>query len=92
MQQVIPVPESVREAPGVRFELGPDSAIGADPAAAGVAEYLAGVLRPATGYALPTGERGDLVLRLDDAGFFRPALGGQPGCGGGGQWGGQWDP
>ena len=69
MQQVIPVPESVREAPGVRFELGPDSAIGADPAAAGVAEYLAGVLRPATGYALPTGERGDLVLRLDDAGL-----------------------
>ena len=69
MQQVIPVPESVREAPGVRCELGPDSAIGADPAAAAVAEYLAGVLRPATGYALPTGERGDLVLRLDDAGL-----------------------
>ncbi|WP_309501031.1 beta-N-acetylhexosaminidase [Saccharopolyspora gloriosae] len=69
LHQVIPAPESVREDPGVEFTLTAESAISADPGASEVADYLAGVLRPATGFPLPVAEggAGDVALRLDDA-------------------------
>ncbi|MDM4720260.1 family 20 glycosylhydrolase [Micromonospora sp. WMMA1363] len=52
---VVPVPEQVLPAPGHDFTLPPDAAIRAtpDPAVRGVAERLAHLLRPATGYPLP---------------------------------------
>lgn len=66
LHQVVPAPEAVREAPGVAFELTADSAITADPGATEVADRLAEVLRPATGFPLPVGDGGDLALRLDE--------------------------
>ncbi|MFR9731642.1 beta-N-acetylhexosaminidase [Saccharopolyspora sp. MS10] len=70
LHQVVPAPEAVQETPGVEFELTAGSTISADPGATEVAGYLAGILRPSTGFELPVSEggAGDVVLRLDDAG------------------------
>jgi hexosaminidase len=54
MNQVIPAPVSVTpDRHGGGFELSRDTAISVDRGARGVGEFLAGVLRPSTGYRLP---------------------------------------
>jgi len=72
---IIPSPQSI-ERTGGRFVLAPGATIGArGPGARGVAELLAGYLRPATGYGLPVGAEGTITLvaegeaQYDDAGF-----------------------
>ncbi|MEV4224529.1 beta-N-acetylhexosaminidase [Nonomuraea sp. NPDC049725] len=64
MHDLVPAPVSVRPARGA-FTLRPGTAIASDDA--GVAAYLAGVLRPATGYALPIRPKGAISLRLEGA-------------------------
>ena len=65
---VIPRPVDLAALPGTDVTLGADAVIAADPAADGVAGYLAALLRPATGYALPVvaggGGRPGIALRL----------------------------
>jgi hexosaminidase len=75
MNQVIPAPVSVTpDRHGGGFELSRDSAISASRGARGVGEYLAGVLRPSTGYRLPVVAKGhgDITLTL---GYVSPRLG-----------------
>lgn len=51
---ILPAPVSAAQTPGKQFDLGSGTALYASsPAAEPVAEYLATLLRPATGYALP---------------------------------------
>ncbi|SDI16624.1 hexosaminidase [Actinokineospora alba] len=50
---VVPVPVSVAPAPGVTYTLPSTGRIHADTGATAVADRLAGLLRPSTGYALP---------------------------------------
>ncbi|MFI6503285.1 beta-N-acetylhexosaminidase [Nonomuraea typhae] len=71
---VLPAPVSVRAA-ATPYTLGPDATIASDDA--GVGGYLAQLLRPPTGYALPVrqGGRGGLSLLLTGA----PATVGQQG-------------
>ena len=58
MTQVIPAPASVTpDRHGGEFRLSSDATIHADRGATRVAEYLAGVLRPSTGYRLPVSDR-----------------------------------
>ncbi len=69
LDRVVPAPASVRPAT-TPYALGPDARIrvvGKNPAARRVGDYLAGVLRPSTGYRLPVTARdgGDGIrLRL----------------------------
>ena len=67
---VIPVPADVRPDPAGDFTLGTGTAIRTAPGsaeAARIGEYLAALLRPATGYPLPVGpESGEIALLLDD--------------------------
>ncbi|SBV30209.1 hexosaminidase [Micromonospora krabiensis] len=58
---VVPAPEQVHPVPGADHRLGPDTVIrvGADPAARAVADQLAALLRPATGYPLPVTDLAD---------------------------------
>jgi N-acetyl-beta-hexosaminidase len=69
--RVVPAPLHSVASPGVSFVLRPHTVIYSDPGAAAVAEYLAGLLRPATGYPLPVrlrpGGRRGIVLRLGGA-------------------------
>jgi hexosaminidase len=76
LTEVVPAPRSVRPAPGVRYRLTADAVIrtSTDPAATAVGEYLAELLRPATGYRLPvtdveggTGSAAGIALLLDPA-------------------------
>ncbi|PSL56776.1 hexosaminidase [Saccharothrix carnea] len=56
LQHIVPAPVTVTPRPGVTFTLGPDTRIHTQPGSAGarqVGEFLAGVLRPSTGYRLP---------------------------------------
>jgi hexosaminidase len=56
---VVPAPVKARPAPGVRYTLTPDTRIYAAAGSAGavaVGDYLAGILRRSTGYALPVTE------------------------------------
>ena len=53
LRQVVPAPASVRPAPGVTFTLTGDTAIQAPDGATRVADQLAALLRPPTGFALP---------------------------------------
>jgi hexosaminidase len=54
LQQILPVPAKVTPKPGVTYTLTPDTEIEVGSAdAAEVGEYLAGILRPSTGYRLP---------------------------------------
>ena len=73
MSDVVPVPVETKST-GAGYTVTEDTAIEArDEAAAGVAEYLAGLLRPPTGYELPIvdgpsrGPGGGISLRLDGA-------------------------
>jgi hexosaminidase len=73
MSDVVPVPVETKST-GAGYTVTEDTAIEArDEAAAGVAEYLAGFLRPPTGYELPIvdgpsrGPGGGISLRLDGA-------------------------
>ncbi|GAA2792169.1 beta-N-acetylhexosaminidase [Saccharopolyspora taberi] len=76
MNSVVPAPTEVRADQGTTFELAEGSSINAAGAAGPVGDYLAGILRPSTGYPLPvTGEdpsAGDITLRLDDGGDLGP--------------------
>ena len=55
LTEVVPAPVSVRPSPGVRYLLTAETVIrtSADPAASAVGDYLADLLRPATGHPLP---------------------------------------
>lgn len=53
MLTIVPAPVTARPRPDADFELEASTAIVAVDEAEAVAEYLAGILRPATGYALP---------------------------------------
>lgn len=53
MREVVPAPVSVQPSNGVTFTLGSSTGIHAASGATAVADYLAGLLRPSTGYALP---------------------------------------
>jgi len=66
MTQVTPAPVSVTpDRKGGEFRLTADATIHADRGAEGVAEYLAGLLRPSTGYRLPVGDdRADAAISL----------------------------
>ena len=76
MTQVIPAPVSVTpDRHGGGYELSRDTVISADRGAKGVGDFLAGVLRPSTGYRLPvvTGRHGGgIALSL---GYVGPSLG-----------------
>ena len=61
---MLPRPAEVRVNDGV-FTLEPATTLAADPALAGVAGWLRGVLGPATGCWLPPGD-GGITLCLDD--------------------------
>jgi hexosaminidase len=69
---VIPVPAEVRPDPAADFTIGAGTAIRTapgSPEARRIGEYLASLLRPATGYALPVGEQaGEIALLLDGDG------------------------
>ncbi|WP_433725641.1 family 20 glycosylhydrolase [Actinoplanes sp. CA-051413] len=66
---VIPAPAEVRPDPAADFTIGEGTAIRTAPGsteARRIGEYLAALLRPATGYALPVGEdSGEIALLLD---------------------------
>ncbi|MFF3857353.1 beta-N-acetylhexosaminidase [Micromonospora sp. NPDC002575] len=70
---VVPAPERVEPDPAADFTLPADAAVrvSPDPAARDVAEQLAALLRPATGYPLPVTDAapaaGGLTLRLSGA-------------------------
>ena len=57
---VVPVPVDVRPTPGVTYALTADAVVTTtpEPSATAVGEYLADLLRPATGYPLPVSEAG----------------------------------
>jgi hexosaminidase len=69
---VVPAPASASAIAGVRYSLRRSTAIHADRGAAGVAGYLAGLLRPSTGFPLPVridgGGHPGIALRLDGTG------------------------
>lgn len=70
---IVPVPMQATPDPAANFTLRADNVIRAEYQAAEVAEYLGGLLRPATGFPLPVVERYDLskpgiTLQLGDAG------------------------
>jgi hexosaminidase len=74
---LVPMPAHLEEVPGVSFVITADTGIrvpAGQPEAAGVGEYLATLLRPATGYALPVspgeGGAGAIALRLDPQASF----------------------
>ncbi|WP_405729214.1 beta-N-acetylhexosaminidase [Streptomyces sp. NBC_01537] len=73
LAQVVPVPASVK-AGGGAFTLAEDAAIhvpAGSPGAAAVGRYLAGILRPSTGYELPlttSAQREGIVLALTEPG------------------------
>jgi hexosaminidase len=80
MSQVIPAPVSASpDRAGGEFRLSRDTAIHAGHGARQVADYLAGVLRPSTGYRLPVSDRrhdaeislelGKVGPRLGDEGY-----------------------
>lgn len=75
MDTIVPAPESVTPNPAADFELSEQTAILAPGEAAGVGEYLAGVVRPSTGFPVPVNPAlpgtGDIALALDGD----PALG-----------------
>lgn len=70
MHDVVPAPTSVTSKPSADQEITERTTIRADGAATEVAEYLAELLRPSTGYPLPVSEgraaQGDIALRLTD--------------------------
>ncbi|MEU5790782.1 beta-N-acetylhexosaminidase [Micromonospora purpureochromogenes] len=91
---VVPAPEQVRPDPTADFTLPADAAVrvGPDPDARDVAEQLAELLRPATGYLLPvvveaTATDGPLVLTLaaatPPAGVPRPRTAAEDAASGG---------
>ncbi|WP_084654044.1 beta-N-acetylhexosaminidase [Nocardia altamirensis] len=69
---IVPVPVRAKADPKANFKLTANSVIRAEHQARGVADYLAQLLRPATGYKLPVVERHDkgrpgITLQLGDA-------------------------
>ncbi|MER7013772.1 beta-N-acetylhexosaminidase [Saccharopolyspora sp. NPDC000359] len=74
MHNLIPAPEVVRPDPATTFELSEQTSIQASGEAAEVGEYLAGILRPSTGYPLPVGDdAGDIALAVTDDAELGPA-------------------
>ncbi|MBF6332822.1 beta-N-acetylhexosaminidase [Nocardia transvalensis] len=71
--EIVPIPVQAQADPAGSYTLTADAVIRAEYQAKEVAEYLAGLLRPATGFALPVVDRYDLdkpgiTLQLGDAG------------------------
>src|SRR5262245_9087941 len=66
MRELVPAPVSARPDPDQDFRIGASTLIRASGAAAAVGEYLAELLRPATGYPLPVVEGGP-VAQVDGA-------------------------
>ncbi|MBF6061225.1 beta-N-acetylhexosaminidase [Nocardia terpenica] len=69
---IIPVPVQADADPGANYTLTPDSVIRAEYQAQDVGNYLAGLLRPATGFPIPVVDRYDtakpgITLELGDA-------------------------
>lgn len=66
---VIPAPSLVRPDPAARFSLDSGTGVSAAPGAESVADHLAELLRPATGFAVPVGGAGEgaIALTLDEA-------------------------
>ncbi len=64
---VVPAPVEAKADSRANFRLTPATVIRTDRAGKQVAEYLAGLLRPATGYRLPvvSGHRGGLAISLE---------------------------
>jgi hexosaminidase len=58
LTDVVPAPVSAVASPGVTYAISPATVIYTDHGAAAVASYLAGLLRPATGYRLPVRDAG----------------------------------
>nr|WP_281291781.1 family 20 glycosylhydrolase [Saccharothrix saharensis] len=56
LQSLVPVPVSVQPAAGVTHTITADTRIHTSPAAHGVGDQLAALLRPSTGYALPVAD------------------------------------
>jgi hexosaminidase len=68
MQDVVPAPVTVQPAAGVTYTLPANASIGVDAAATDVGNYLASILRPSTGFALPVGTgSGSIWLLLSGA-------------------------
>ncbi|MCM6776390.1 beta-N-acetylhexosaminidase [Nocardia sp. CDC159] len=70
---IVPIPVEAKPDPGGTFVLHPGAVIRAEHQAKQVAEYLAGLLRPATGFRIPVVDRHDrgksgITLQLGDAG------------------------
>ncbi|MFI6761616.1 family 20 glycosylhydrolase [Micromonospora sp. NPDC050417] len=72
--QIVPVPVSTEPVPGQTFVVGPETRIVVAPGGAGavpVAEGLAAIMRPSTGYPLPVSDGvsrpGDILLGLTEA-------------------------
>src|SRR5262245_35397459 len=61
MRELVPAPVSARPDPDQDFRIGASTLIRASGAAAAVGEYLAELLRPATGYPLPVVEGGPVA-------------------------------
>src|SRR5215207_4237263 len=53
LSQVVPAPASVRPSAGRPFEVGPSTVVRVSDGAGQVGQYLAGILRPSTGYRIP---------------------------------------
>ncbi|WP_433351186.1 family 20 glycosylhydrolase [Micromonospora sp. CA-111912] len=77
---VVPAPERVEPHPAADFTLPADAVVRVDPdpAARDVAEQLAALLRPATGYPVPVADTvadpaGGLTLTLSGAGYYATA-------------------
>ncbi len=76
---IVPVPVEAKSDPTGNYTLPADAVIRAEHQSRQVADYLAGLLRPATGFKIPVVERYDLgksgiTLQLGDAG---PRFGGE---------------
>jgi hexosaminidase len=72
MRDLVPAPVSARPEPDQDFRIGASTSIRASGAAVAAGEFLAGLLRPATGYPLPVVDNGSvdgtITLALDPAG------------------------
>jgi hexosaminidase len=67
LDDVIPLPASVRPDPSADFTIGPDTSVSATASAADLAGQLTELLREATGQPIPVSDNGSIRLLLEDA-------------------------
>jgi hexosaminidase len=65
LDDVIPLPASVRPDPSADFRIGPDVSVSATPAAASIAQQLAELLSDATGRRVPVADGGSIQILLE---------------------------